>query len=366
MTTQEIIDKFKPIIIQIATPTGTGTGFFVKGYNLIISNYHVVDNNSEVIISGKNFEKRLSPVYYTDPKYDLSFIRSPEDVELSEINISINKEVKDGDRVIAIGHPFGLSYTATEGIISKAKRLHNNINYIQIDAAINPGNSGGPLVNLDAEVVGINTFIIAGGDNLGFALPSEYLLESLKDYEPYFGKQATKCFSCTNVITEETIDNEYCPECGAKITLPVAKKDKEYKPTGTIATIEDILSQLGKDVKLSRRGQSRWEVQEGSAKINVAYSDSGFVIGDAYICRLPKQNISAIYEFLLKENYKLDDIMFSINNQDVVLSTLIYHQYLNIETGIEHFKNLFSKSDYYDTLLIDKYGAIPRTTTEED
>ena len=86
---------------------------------------------------------------------------------------------KDGEVVVAIGHPFGLNYTATQGVISKVDRIRDGVKYIQIDAAINPGNSGGPLVNKEGEVIGINSFIIRGGDNLGFALPVSYLKEAL-------------------------------------------------------------------------------------------------------------------------------------------------------------------------------------------
>src|SRR5207244_4683670 len=98
--------------------------------------------------------------------------------------------------------------------------------------AINPGNSGGPLVNSSGDIVGVNTFIIAGGDNLGFALPVNYLVEDLNEYKQYFGKPAIKCYSCSFIVTPENIDGEYCSNCGAKIELPALKKETEYKPVG--------------------------------------------------------------------------------------------------------------------------------------
>src|SRR5205814_7233075 len=121
-------------------------------------------------------------------------------------------EVQDGDEVLAIGHPYGLNYTATQGVVSRADRVQQGIHYIQIDAAINPGNSGGPLVNEEGEVLGVNTFIIKGGDNLGFALPVSYLKEALDQYLPIKGETAIRCPSCGTVVTEKTLDNgEYCP-----------------------------------------------------------------------------------------------------------------------------------------------------------
>ncbi len=365
MNAQEIINLFQPVIIQIATPQGTGTGFYLKEHNLIVTNDHVVKGNYEVAVSGKHLEKMMSPVYYNDARYDLAFIGVPKDADLPLIKLGSSHPVKDGDKVIAIGHPYGLNYTATEGIVSKASRQNKGLNYIQIDAAINPGNSGGPLVNEDGEIVGVNTFIVAGGDNLGFALPTSYLEEALNEYKPFYGKAVVKCSSCTNFVTAENVDGEYCPFCGAKVELPAIKQESEYKPVGASATIEKILESLGKDVKLARKGPYAWEITEGSANIAINYNQNGFIVGDCFICSLPKTNIAEIYEFLLRENFDLEGIMFSVFKQNIVLSSLIFDQYLTYETGLETFKNLFSKADYYDTLLVEKYGAIPREKQED-
>lgn len=364
MDPQQIIDRFQNVIIQIATPQGTGTGFYVKGQNLIITNDHVVKGNSEAVISGKSIPKQMSPVYFNDAKYDLAFIKVPDGIELPDISLSPAYEIKDGDQVIAIGHPYGLNYTATEGIVSKSKRLQRGINYIQIDAAINPGNSGGPLVDKEGNVVGVNTFIIAGGDNLGFALPVQYLEEDLNEYKQYFGKYVLKCPSCGFYVTEENIDGEYCPNCGTKIEFPALKKDGEYKPVGAAAVVETILEQLGKDVKLARRGPYNWEVEEGSARIFINYNQDGFIVCDSMLCTLPKTNIAPMYEYLLRENYTLEGMMFSVTNQDVVLSTFIFDQYLTYETGLETLKILFAGADKYDNILIEQYGAQKRITDE--
>lgn len=364
MDIQNIIDRFQPAIIQIATPHGTGTGFYIKEQNLIITNDHVIKGNSEAVISGKSFPKQTSPVLFNDAKYDLAFIRVPDGVELPDVRISRSHNVKDGDVVVAIGHPYGLNYTATEGIVSKAKRLQRGINYIQIDAAINPGNSGGPLVNTEGEVVGVNTFIIAGGDNLGFALPVEYLDEDLNEYRSHFGNYVMKCPACGFYVTEQNIDGEYCPNCGTKLEFPTLKKEGEYKPVGAAAVIETILEQLGKDVKLARKGPYSWEVEHGSAKIFINYNQDGFIVCDSLLCLLPKTNIGPMYEFLLRENYKLEGMMFSVNGQDVVLSTFIFDQYLTYETGLETMKQLFANADSYDGVLIDTYGAQKRITDE--
>jgi serine protease Do len=167
-----------------------------------------------------------------------------------------------------------------------------------------------------------------------------------------------------NIVTAENIDGEYCPFCGTKVDLPVLQKENEYKPTGANAIIEQILTDLGKDVKLVRRGENSWEIKENSATIYLNYNQSGFIVGDVFICSLPKVNIGIIYEFLLRENYYPGGITFSVMNQDIVLSTFIYDEYLTHETGKEIFHNLFTKADYYDDFLINNFGALPRIMDE--
>ena len=355
---KEIIEQYKNVIVQISTPESTGTGFYLKKHGLIVTNDHVVKGNREVVVSGTDFAKVMTEVYFSDPLYDLAFLKPPAEVDLPEVHLGEEATVMEGDAIMAIGHPYGLKYTATQGIVSKAERNYNDIKYIQVDAAINPGNSGGPLVNDKGEVVGVNTFIIQNSNNLGFALPIRYLLDSIRRYEEYRGTFAQRCHSCGNLVTEETLEDSYCPHCGSKIEIQLKGVD-DYVPTGIAKKVEEILQKVGTDIKLSRRGKNNWEIEEGSATINVSYSDqTGFVVGDSHLCKLPKENIGAIYEFLLRENNKMEDVVFSIFNQDIVLSFLIYEKYLTVETGEEIFTNLFKKSDYYDNVLVEQYGAL--------
>ena len=188
MPIQDIIEKFKNAVVQIATKTGTGTGFYIHEYNLIITNNHVIRDTRKAAIKGRNFSKQLSPVVFADERHDLAFLLPPPNITESfpDLLLGDYATLKDGDEVVAIGHPYGLNYTATQGVVSRVDRVQQGIKYIQIDAAINPGNSGGPLVDDNGAVVGVNTFIIKGGDNLGFALPVSYLKDALEAYKPVY------------------------------------------------------------------------------------------------------------------------------------------------------------------------------------
>ena len=363
MDSQQIIEQYQKAIIQIATPGGTGTGFYVKEFDLIITNDHVVGENAEVTIAGKAFEKALSRVWYTDRKHDLAFLESPKNIELPEVRLGIYEEMKDGDAVVAIGHPYGLNYTATQGVISKVDRIREGLKYIQIDAAINPGNSGGPLVNMKGEVIGVNSFIIRGGDNLGFALPVNYLREALLLYRPNKGHATTRCFSCGFLVTKENIDSKkYCPNCGTEVKLPEVP-EQEVVPVGIAKTIEEILKQLGKDVKLAREGVHVWSVKEGSAKIKITYNaENYFIAGDAYLCQMPADplKIKPLYKFLLEENFRTNGLVLSCVKQNIVLSCIMYDLDMNKDNGMESFRNLFQKADHYDDFLKKEYGCVDR------
>jgi len=362
MNVQELIDKLQPIIIQIATPQGTGTGFYVAEYNLIVTNHHVVKDNTQVRINGKSFSETMTPVFFWDEKHDLAFIRPPQEHRMPEISLDQDTP-RDGEPVMAIGHPFGQNYTATSGIISKAERIRNGITYIQTDAAINPGNSGGPLVNKEGEIIGVNSFIISGSDGLGFALPVRYLRTALEEYRnnAEYGVHAVRCASCDTIVTPNSIDGKYCPSCGAEIKMPKADVEDNYVPEGIANDIEQMIKNIGKDVRLSRRGPNNWEIYEGSAKIWITFNpESYFIIGDAYLCQLPKQNIAPLYEYMLRENDKLEGLSMSVNGQNIVLSVIMYDQDFNINYATKVFKDLFLKADYYDNILIEQFGALPR------
>jgi serine protease Do len=363
MDSQKIIEQYQKAVIQIATSGGTGTGFYVKEYDLIITNDHVVADNAEVTIAGKAFDKSLARVWYTDRKHDLAFLEAPKNVQLPEIPLGRYEEMKDGDQVVAIGHPYGLNYTATQGVISKVDRIRDGLKFIQIDAAINPGNSGGPLVNGKGEVIGVNSFIIRGGDNLGFALPVIYLREALQMYLPNKGMSSTRCFSCGFLVTKATIDSgKYCPSCGTEVKLP-EMPEKEVEPIGAAKTIEDILKELGKDVRLSREGPNSWTVKEGSAKIKITYNaENYFIAGDAYLCQMPTDatKIKPLYQFLLRENYQVSGLVLSCVKQNIVLSCIMYDLDMTKETGSETFRHLFQKADYYDDYLKKEFSCISR------
>lgn len=161
-----------------------GSGFVIdarEGY--IVTNNHVIDGADEILIKFTDENEIPAKVVGRDPLTDLALLKiDPDKEKLYEISLGDSDQIEVGDWVVAIGNPFGLEFTVTAGIISaKGRQLNEGPydNFMQTDASINPGNSGGPLVNLDGEVIGINTAIIPSGQGLGFAIPVNMLKELL-------------------------------------------------------------------------------------------------------------------------------------------------------------------------------------------
>lgn len=153
-----------------------GSGFIIDPSGLILTNYHVVEKADEVTVSMSDEKKFKARIIGRDPKSDLALIQiAGHAPDLPSLRFGNSDAMRVGDWVLAIGNPFGLSQTVTHGIISATHRvigLGPYDNFLQSDAPVNPGNSGGPLVNLRGEVVGVTTAIVAQGQSLGFAIPS--------------------------------------------------------------------------------------------------------------------------------------------------------------------------------------------------
>lgn len=153
---------------------GLGSGFIIDPKGYIVTNNHVVDGADTIKVILKDETEYPGEVIGSDPVTDIALVRVKAEGSLPTVVLGSSDALKVGDWVAAIGSPFGLQYTVTAGIVSAKGRVIGSGPYddfIQTDASINPGNSGGPLINMQGEVVGINTMIIARGQGIGFAIP---------------------------------------------------------------------------------------------------------------------------------------------------------------------------------------------------
>jgi serine protease Do len=170
---------------------GLGSGVIVTQDGYILTNNHVVNNASEVKVTLPDGREFTAKVIGRDPKSDIAVIRI-DAKELPVVPMADSDKIQVGDVVLAVGNPFGVGQTVTEGIVSAKNRGNMGIedyeDFIQTDAAINPGNSGGALVDIDGRLVGINTAILSrsgGSQGVGFAIPSDLartVMDSLVKY----------------------------------------------------------------------------------------------------------------------------------------------------------------------------------------
>ncbi|MDJ0876251.1 MAG: DegQ family serine endoprotease [Desulfobacterales bacterium] len=154
--------------------SGLGTGFIIAPEGYIVTNNHVVDGAEKIKVVLQDERQFEAEVIGRDPQTDLALIKVDSDRNLPAVALGRSSDLAVGEWVVAIGNPFGLDHTVTAGIVSAKGRVIGSgpyDDYIQTDASINPGNSGGPLLNMQGEVVGINTAIIASGQGIGFAIP---------------------------------------------------------------------------------------------------------------------------------------------------------------------------------------------------
>ncbi|MDX1915507.1 MAG: Do family serine endopeptidase [Methylophilus sp.] len=159
------------------TESSLGSGVIVSEQGLILTNNHVVSSADEIEVALADGRKFSAKVVGTDPETDLAVLKVDAE-NLPAVTFADNNQLKVGDVALAIGNPFGVGQTVTQGIVSALGRSHLGINtfenFIQTDASINPGNSGGALIDVDGNLIGINSAIYSrsgGSMGIGFAIP---------------------------------------------------------------------------------------------------------------------------------------------------------------------------------------------------
>ncbi len=184
-------DFFDPGLNRRTKRNSLGSGVIIDGRRgLILTNAHVVAKSGKVNIVLNDEREYTAVIVGSDPDSDLAVLRIESDDPLPAVAMGDSSDLMIGETVIAIGNPFGFSNTITTGVISAVNRSFRSrdrifYDFIQTDASINPGNSGGPLLNINGELIGINTAIYAGAQGIGFAIPinkAKRIVEDLIQY----------------------------------------------------------------------------------------------------------------------------------------------------------------------------------------
>ncbi|MGA1845761.1 trypsin-like peptidase domain-containing protein [Deferribacter abyssi] len=165
-----------------------GSGFFVKN-NIVVTNYHVIEAANKIFIIPYDNNQYEAELIGGDKLLDVALLKIKSKKRFPSVSLGNSDDIYLGETVIAMGNPYGLSNSVTTGVVSNTKRILKSKNgfsiFIQTDALINPGNSGGPLVNLDAEVIGINSAIYRDAQGIGFSAPINMLKRIMPEILKY-------------------------------------------------------------------------------------------------------------------------------------------------------------------------------------
>jgi Do/DeqQ family serine protease len=180
-------DFFDPNLERSPERTSLGSGVIIDGERgFILTNAHVISGANTITVVLRDERKFKADIVGVDPDSDLAVLRIDSDTQLPSVEMGSSEDLMIGETVIAIGNPFGFSHTVTTGVVSavdRSIRSDDQIyhNFIQIDASINPGNSGGPLLNIQGDLIGINTAIYAKAQGIGFAIPIDTAKKIVSD-----------------------------------------------------------------------------------------------------------------------------------------------------------------------------------------
>nr|BAG61969.1 unnamed protein product [Homo sapiens] len=229
-----VVEKVAPSVVHVQlwgrllhgsrlVPVYSGSGFIVSEDGLIITNAHVVRNQQWIEVVLQNGARYEAVVKDIDLKLDLAVIKIESNAELPVLMLGRSSDLRAGEFVVALGSPFSLQNTATAGIVSTKQRggkelgmKDSDMDYVQIDATINYGNSGGPLVNLDGDVIGVNSLRVT--DGISFAIPSDRVRQFLAEYHEH--QMKGKAFSNKKYLGLQMLS----------LTVPLSEELKMHYP----------------------------------------------------------------------------------------------------------------------------------------
>ena len=348
----ESIDISKSVF-KINTSSGSGTGFYLRGEGIVVTNCHVILGYRNVALEDHEQNRYPAKVVFVNKEADVAFLKPETLFETPDVVLANISDLKSRDKVYVLGFPFGMPYTETQGIISAPRQLMEGSYYIQTDAAVNPGNSGGPVVDETGKVVGITTSKFTEADNMGFAIPVDVLREELATFEQNTEMNySIKCNSCKALIQEEV---EYCPNCGSTIDQKLFEK---LTPTKLEVFVEDALQKIGMDPVMARTGKEYWEFHRGSALVRVFVYERNYLFVTSPINSLPSSNIENLYKYLLSD--PIQPYQLGIYKNQIFISCRahlsdVFSKYGEVVK--QNIANMLQKADDMDDYLETEYAC---------
>lgn len=350
MTHNNIYDA----VFKVNHAGGSGSCFYLKKYNLFVTNYHVVDGYREVGIQDDEKNSYLAKVIMVNTSRDIAFLSVDNNFDnLPEIRLSDVDETVIGQKINVAGYPYGMPFSVTEGTVSSPKQLMESNYFIQTDAAVNPGNSGGPMFNEKQELIAITVSKIKDADNMGFGIPVADLKKIIVDIDKLDRtKFNVQCSSCDEFIyTEEN----FCPSCGNKLPEDVFET---RGLTDFAAFCESAISDMGVNPILARQGYEYWKFHKGSSEIRMFVYQRNYLFCTSPINILPKKDLEPVLTYLLSDAVK--PYQLALDESQIFLSYRIFIADIFTDYKDEIHKNIVNmalKADELDNFLVDTYGC---------
>jgi len=237
LSATQIYQRVVQSLVSIETPTGQATAFAVMDGKLLVTNLHAVAGQKELKLTSHQGDKlQFLGVLAFDRKWDLAVLQV--DQALPALSLRATDAVTSGEKVFALGNPLGFEATISDGIVSGVREHMAGMRVLQITAAISPGSSGGPIVAEDGDVIGVATFVVRGGENLGFAMPNRYIRELLTA-KPGLSREA---FATATAADDQSGKNLF--QSGLYAHCPTADLTSVTKVLGSaVSALEPLLAQ---------------------------------------------------------------------------------------------------------------------------
>lgn len=342
-------------VLKVTHSGGSGSCFYLKQYDLFVTNYHVVEGYRTVAISDNERNPHRANVVLVNPELDIALLAAEDDFSaLPGIVLAGNDTLPIGGKVFVAGYPYGMPFTITEGAVSSPKQLMDGKYYIQTDAAVNPGNSGGPMFNEKNEVVGVTVSKFTNADNMGFGIRVEALrklLESIGELDR--SAFQVQCGSCEELIADE--DEEFCPSCGDKLPEGVFDR-REASPLDVF--VESAIERMGIDPVLARDGYDSWLFHKGSSEIRIFVYDNNYLFTTSPINLLPKKDVEPVLDYMLSEDfgpYKL-----GIEGRQIYIAYRIHLADITDDSEELIRRNIVDlalRADEMDNMLVERFGC---------
>ena len=342
------------VVFKVTHAGGSGSCFYLKGHDLFVTNYHVIEGFRTVAVHDNDRNPFLARVVLANPDLDIALLavdgRFPD---LPAIRLAEDDALAIGGKIYVAGYPYGMPFTVTEGSVSAPKQFLDGKYYIQTDAAVNPGNSGGPMFNENFEVVGVTVSKFTQADNMGFGIRVEALRKLLESI-PALDRTRfhVQCGSCEELIAEE---EEFCPSCGDKLPEGVFD-ERRISPIGRF--VESAIEGMAINPILARDGYDSWLFHKGSSEIRIFVFEGDYLFATSPINLLPRKEVEPVLDYLLSEEF--GPYKFGIDGRQIYIAYRIHLSDITEESREEirqHLIHLALKADEMDNMMIDRFGC---------